>query len=105
MHFFEQLANERIESAMEDGAFDDLPGAGKPLPFKAGDPVVPKSLQTSGYTPPVVILIRKLEDLRVALRDESDRDRRRALLTEIAETDMRRRIEIERAVTDATRGR
>ena len=103
MKIFEQIANERIESAMEDGAFDNLPGAGKPLPFKAGDPVVPKSLRDSGFTPPVVILVRKLEDLRTALREERDRDKRRVLLSEIAETDMRRRIEIERAVRDASR--
>ena len=103
MKIFEQIANERIESAMEDGAFDNLPGAGKPLPFKAGDPVVPKSLRDGGFTPPVVILVRKLEDLRTALREERDRDKRRVLLSEIAETDMRRRIEIERAVRDASR--
>ena len=105
MRFFEKLANDRIESAMEEGAFDNLPGAGRPLPFKAGDPVVPKSLRESGYTPPVVILLRKLDDLRARLRDESDRDRRRLILAEIAETDMRRRMEIERAVRDAQRGR
>ena len=53
MLFFERLAEERIERAMEEGAFDDLPHQGEPLPFKPGDPVVPKSLRESGYTPPV----------------------------------------------------
>ena len=103
MSFFERLARERIERAMEDGAFDNLPGAGKPLTFKPGDPVVPKSLRESGYTPPVVILNRRLEDLRARLVDERDRTRRQALLAEIAEVDMRRSMEIERAMKDAYR--
>jgi hypothetical protein len=103
MIFFERLARERIERAMEEGAFDDLPGEGRPLDLKPGEPVVPKSLRDSGYTPPVVILIRKLAELRAALAEERDRTRRRALLAEIAETDMRRRMEIERAVREARR--
>lgn len=103
MLFFERLARERIERAMEEGAFDDLPHAGQRLPFEPGDPVVPRSLRESGYTPPVVILNRKLEALRAHLEGERDRTKRRAILAEIAETDMRRRMEIERAVQDAKR--
>ncbi len=103
MLFFERLARERIDRAIEEGQFDDLPGAGKPLDLGPDRPVVPKSLRESGYTPPVVILIRKLDDLRARLAVEPDRTRRRQLLAEIAETDMRRRMEIERAVTDARR--
>ncbi|SFG52539.1 protein of unknown function [Palleronia marisminoris] len=104
MLFFERLALERIERAMEEGAFDDLPHAGERLPFEPGDPVVPKSLRESGYTPPVVVLARKLEALRATLSAETDRTKRRAILAEIAETDMRRRVEIERAVRDARHG-
>ncbi|WP_375261074.1 DnaJ family domain-containing protein [Palleronia sp.] len=104
MLFFERLARERIERAMEEGAFDDLPYAGERLPFEPGEPVVPKSLRESGYTPPVVILNRKLEALRAQLAGERDRTKRRTILAEIAETDMRRRMEIERAVQDAKRG-
>ncbi len=103
MLFFERLARDRIERAMEEGQFDALPGAGKPLAFAPDDPVVPKSLRESGYAPPVVILIRKLEGLRARLAAERDRTKRRALLAQIAETDMRRRMEIERAVADARR--
>ncbi|CAM4297782.1 DUF1992 domain-containing protein [Palleronia rufa] len=103
MRFFQRIAEERIEAAMEEGAFDNLPGAGKPFTWRAGDPVVPKSLRKSGYTPPVVVLNRKLEDLRARLSSEVDRTRRRALLAEIAETDMRRAMELERAVRDARR--
>ena len=103
MRFFERLAEERIEAAMEDGAFDNLPGAGKPFTWRPGDPVVPKSLRESGYTPPIVVLNRRLEDLRTRLAAESDRTRRRALLSEIAETEMRRAMELERAVRDAKR--
>ncbi len=101
MIFFERLARERIERAMEDGAFDDLPGEGKPLEFRPGEPAVPKSLRESGYTQPVILLSCKLETLRAELARERDRTKRRAILAEIAETDMRRRMEIERAVKDA----
>ncbi len=104
MIFFERLARERIERAMEEGAFDALPGMGRPLDFRPGEPAVPKSLRESGYTPPVVVLIRKLEQLRTTLAQERDRTRRRAILAEIAETDMRRRMEVERAVRDARGG-
>jgi hypothetical protein len=103
MLFFERLARERIERAMEEGQFDALPGAGRPLDLRPGESAVPKSLRESGYTPPVVILIRRLEDLRARLAEERDRTRRRLLLAEIAETDMRRRMEIERAVAEARR--
>lgn len=89
---------------MEAGAFDDLPHAGKPFTWRPGDPVVPKSLRETGYTPPIVLLNRQLDALRARLAREADRTCRHALLAEIAETDMRRRMEIERAVRDARSG-
>jgi hypothetical protein len=36
LEFFESLAERRIREAAERGEFDDLPGAGRPLPGLAG---------------------------------------------------------------------
>jgi hypothetical protein len=44
MSLWRRIAEERIERAMEEGAFDNLPGAGKPLPVDE-DPLVEPDMQ------------------------------------------------------------
>ena len=68
----DRLAEERIRQAQEAGAFDDLPGAGEPLPAEEA-PLVPEALRVayrilrnSGHLPPEVTLrkeIREVESL------------------------------------------
>ncbi len=55
---FEQLAERRIQQAIKEGQFDDLPGKGKPLQLD-DDSMVPESLRmgyrvlkNAGYLPP-----------------------------------------------------
>jgi hypothetical protein len=81
---FEKIAEERIRQAMEDGAFDGLPGAGKPLKLD-DDRMVPEELRmaarvlkNAGCVPPEVELHREIVSLR-RLIDSLDDDAERIL--------------------------
>ncbi len=75
---FQKIAERRIQEAMKDGAFDDLPGKGKPLVLES-DSHVPedlrmayKILKNAGYVPPEIALrkeIAKAEDLLAEMED------------------------------------
>ncbi len=72
MWLIDRLAEERIRKAQEEGAFDDLDGAGRPLPLEDA-PLVPEELRVayrilrnSGHLPPEAELrreIRHVEEL------------------------------------------
>lgn len=80
------LAERRIEEAIEEGAFDDLPGAGCPLALD-DDRLVPEELRAAyrllknaGFVPPEVEERRELASLGALLaRLDDDSERRRAL--------------------------
>ncbi len=90
MLLFQKLAEQRIQEAMEEGAFDDLPGQGRPLEFD-DDSMVPAELRTayrllknSGHLPPELgpnAEIREIEDLlaRVETGSEAHRQARARL--------------------------
>ncbi len=75
---FQRIAERRIEKAIRDGVFDDLPGAGKPLELE-DDSHVPedlriayKILKNANFVPPEVSLrkeIAKAEDLLAGMED------------------------------------
>lgn len=75
---FEQIIEARIKKAQEEGAFDDLPGKGKPIFFE-DDSHIPedlrlahKVLKNADCLPPEVMLqkeIRTTEDLLQGLTD------------------------------------
>lgn len=98
---FERLAEQRILEAIERGEFDNLPGAGEPLPAERA-PLVPdamwlsfKILKNAGCVPPEVEErkeIRNLEELLVGLEDESERVRAQTRLSLL-----RTRIEMNRS--------
>ena len=79
----------QIRGAQERGAFDDLPGTGKPIPPDgdfdgAMDCVVRKAehegLETSVLLPPSLTLMKECEDLPARLDRERDEDRVLALV-------------------------
>jgi hypothetical protein len=80
------LAEARIEEAMRDGAFDDLPGAGRPLELD-DDRFVPEELRAAyrvlknaGFVPPEVEARRDATALAALVSTlEDDEARRRAL--------------------------
>ncbi|OED50036.1 hypothetical protein AB838_04185 [Rhodobacteraceae bacterium (ex Bugula neritina AB1)] len=90
------LINARIEAAEKDGAFDNLQGAGRPLP-DCDDPeneLVNRLVRESGGVPEFVSLSRELQRLRTELREAGDRSRRQEILKEMSMMDAR--IEIAR---------
>ena len=83
------LIDARIKRAEEDGAFDDLPGAGKPLP-QVDDPeneIINRILRDNGAVPEFVLLSRELAQLRDELRDADDRTRRAEILRHMSMMD------------------
>lgn len=80
------LINAKIAAAEADGEFDNLPGAGKPLP-KEDDPenaLLNRVIRENGAVPEFVTLSRELERLRVELRDTGDRTKRREIMKEMS---------------------
>lgn len=66
---FEAIVEERIKKAQKEGAFDNLPGSGRPLAFD--DANVPeelrmahKILKNAGFLPPEVALKKKIAHTR-----------------------------------------
>ncbi|WP_344716962.1 DUF1992 domain-containing protein [Sagittula marina] len=88
------LINARIARADADGMFDNLPGAGKPLP-RIDDPdttVLNRILKDNGAVPEAVAVAHELSRLRAELLECSDRTERRRLIAEIAVMDTRLEI-------------
>jgi DnaJ homologue, subfamily C, member 28, conserved domain len=79
---FESIVEERIKKAQQDGAFNNLPGAGRPLDLQA-DQHIPedlrlpyKILKNADCLPEEIVLkkeIRRTEDLLNAMPDTADR--------------------------------
>jgi hypothetical protein len=80
------LINARIEKAEAEGAFDNLAGAGKPLP-KVDDPeneLVNRLVRESGGVPEFVSLSRTLTELRQQLAETGDRTERRQIMKDMS---------------------
>ncbi len=80
------LISARIRKAEAEGQFDNLPGAGKPLP-QVDNPenaVMDRILKDNGAVPEAVSVHRELARLRAELRDTADRTQRKRLIAEIA---------------------
>ncbi|HLQ85088.1 MAG TPA: DnaJ family domain-containing protein [Salinisphaeraceae bacterium] len=102
MNFLDRLAEANIQAAAEQGAFDDLPGAGAPLPpdealqvpaeLRAGY----RLLKNAGFVPPEIARAREIHDLRdllaatTAHSPQTDRATRRLRLLEASLASSRR---------------
>ncbi len=93
-HPFFELIEAHIEKARKDGAFDNLSGAGKPLPRR--DPGVDAMTETThrimadnGVLPEELQLRKDLEATRAAYREETDRDKRKPLMAKMADLELR----------------
>ena len=69
LHFMADLAERRIARAAEEGAFDNLPGMGKPLDLE-DDSQVPEELRmaykvliNAGYVPPEIADRKEIESI------------------------------------------
>lgn len=80
------LINSRIAAAERDGAFDNLEGAGRPLPEcdNPDNAIMTRILKDNGAVPEEVSLMRNLAKLRERLRETADRNTRAELIRDIA---------------------
>lgn len=84
MWLIDRLAEERIRQAQEEGTFDDLPGAGRPLALE-DDPLVPETLRVAyrilrnaGYLPPEVVLRREIREVEALIAQAVGVEQRRS---------------------------
>ena len=86
---FDLLAEQRIADALRNGAFDDLPGAGKPLSFDDDPLLTPEQrmanhiLRNAGIAPTEIGLRKEIAALRARL-EEADGELRDVLRRELA---------------------
>ena len=101
MGLIERIAEERIKKAQEEGAFDNLPGKGKPLDLE-DDASIPedlrlayKILKNANCLPVEMELRKEILNLRqllnTAIDEETRRELRRELNLLILDFDCRRR--------------
>jgi hypothetical protein len=84
------LAEARIEEALAAGAFDDLPGAGRPLELD-DDRLVPEEvraayriLRRAGFVPPEVEARKEMASLARLIATLEDNAERRRVLAKLA---------------------
>ncbi|WP_375175400.1 DUF1992 domain-containing protein [Pseudooceanicola sp.] len=85
------LISAKIAEAERNGDFDNLPGAGKPLP-RVDDPenaLLRRVMEENHAEPEFVTLSRKLKDLRAELAAEGNPDRRMEIMKEMSMMDAR----------------
>lgn len=89
------IVDSKLRQAAEDGAFDDLPGLGKPLEFDAMEDVAPELrssytlLKNSGCLPEELELQREHLTLAALLEVATEGDERARLLARKRDTDLR----------------
>jgi len=85
------LINQKIREAEEAGDFDNLAGAGKPLPKEddTENALLNRLVKEAGAVPEFVSLSRELAKLRVELREAGDRTRRQEIMKEMSMMDAR----------------
>lgn len=87
MDCLDRIAEERILQAQREGAFENLPGNGKPLVLDDDSMIPPelraayRILKNAGYAPPEVLARRDIADLEAAITDPATDDptRRQAI--------------------------
>lgn len=87
---FESWVERQVREARERGAFDDLPGSGKPLPRTASDEMAwirekvrREDLPVSALLPPSLAVAKEVEDLPARLARERSEARVRAVVAEL----------------------
>lgn len=86
---FEIIAERRIKQAMEEGAFENIEGKGKPLVFEDDSMIPPdlrmayKILKNAGFVPPAVQNEREIQNTLDLLEDLDDEQERYAQVTKL----------------------
>lgn len=98
----EKFVEDQISKAIAEGAFDNLPGRGKPIDlssyFKTPEELrlCYSILRNANFLPEEVELLREIESLKVELRSRTDNAETRALVKLINEKTLIFRSLIER---------
>ena len=89
LSYFARVAEERIREAQREGAFDDLPGKGKPLQLE-DQSLIPEDLRMSYHIlknahvlPPEAELRKEIKTLQDLLRYVEDESERKTMAKEI----------------------
>ncbi len=86
---FEMIAERRIKQAMEEGAFENLEGKGKPLVFEDDSMIPPdlrmayKILKNAGFLPPALQNEKEIKQALDLLDDLEDEQERYAQVTKL----------------------
>jgi hypothetical protein len=102
MSVWDRLAEARIVEAMEQGEFDDLPGAGRPLELEDLSRIPPhlrmayKLLRNANVLPPEMELRRENYSLDRLIEATTDPDEREELKRRRRENELRYRVLVER---------
>ncbi len=91
------LIGQAIAKAEKEGAFDNLPGAGKPIPdlHTLGDAVLDRLMRESGAKPQAVTLQAKIAESRARLAKLTGENARKEEMRVLADLEMRLSIEME----------
>lgn len=90
------MIERQIAKAQKEGQFDRLAGAGKPLP--ARDPQIDPGLKImadAGVLPEEFDLKKQLDAARLAYQDAPDEETRKAIMSRIADLEMRYNISVD----------
>jgi hypothetical protein len=89
LSYFARVVEERIREAQREGAFDNLPGKGKPLQLE-DQSLIPEDLRTSYHIlknahvlPPEAELRKEIHTLQDLLKYVEDESERKAMAKEI----------------------
>lgn len=96
-HPLSGLIDQIVQNAEKRGDFDNLPGAGKPLPH-LDDPqnaVLNRMMQEADAKSPVVVLRRQILEAQERLKTLTDADKRKAEMTRLSELHTKLAIEME----------
>ena len=98
-HPLQFLIDQRLGEAESKGAFENLPGSGKPIPDLdiAKDPVLDRLMKEAGAHSPAVLLSKEIKAVEEALKEVTDPAERVAKQRELADLRLKIAIEIEAA--------
>lgn len=91
MNIFEIIAEKRIQEAIDNGEFDNLPGKGKPLYLEDLSGVAPedrmanKILKNAGVLPPRMALRKEICDLKNNISESTSEEEKAELLKKLCE--------------------
>lgn len=101
LRMWDDIVEERIKEAMQNGEFDNLPGQGKPinLDYWASLPVEIRAgymlLRNQGFAPDEVHLLKEINELREKLACCFNQDEKTALSKKLEEVKLKYNLMME----------